>query len=92
MSDNTNKMDQVRDLLFGEQVQVIETKIKELTERFERELNDAKAEIRAEYNEKLAAMNKGFTEADNTLNTIMVQRSELSKFLNEIAEKIKQGD
>ena len=88
MGDNTNQMNQVRELLFGEQIQVIEARFKELAERFNRELNEAKAEIRAEYNEKLAAIGKTFTEADKTLNVNMVPRGELAQLLNGIAAKI----
>jgi len=90
MSENTNQMNQVRELLFGEQIQLIDARFKELTEKFDRELNEAKAEIREEYNEKLAAMKKSFNEADKSLNTNMVPRSELAQFLSDIASKLSR--
>ncbi|MDR0453394.1 MAG: hypothetical protein LBH05_01130 [Deferribacteraceae bacterium] len=89
MSDNeTNQISQIRELLFGEQLELINVKLKELTDKFNRELGEAKAEIRAEYNQRLAVMEKIFTEADKTTNSNMVSRSELAQFLTDIASKL----
>jgi len=96
MSNNANQMNQVRELLFGEQIQLIDTRFKELTEKFERELAQAKDDIRAEYNEKLAVMKKTFNEANTNINTNidanMVTRSELAQFLTDIVTGLNKAD
>ncbi len=90
MSNTNNQMDQVRELLFGEQIQLIEARFKELSEKFHSELSDAKAALQADYDRKLSAMKQAFSEAERTINSNMVDRGELAKYFIEIATKLEK--
>ena len=90
--DDSKSMSQIRELLFGEQMKLLEESIQKLTEKLEKELSDAKAAIQASYDAKLAAMEKAFNEAERSINSNMVDRTELSRFFAELASRLEKDD